>query len=70
MDEGPLGLKILQVSFWHQAILEEARIDRDVREAHENVLGQLRGEVLVKIAKLDGDVSSVHNVDGVLIGQV
>jgi hypothetical protein len=46
MDEGPLGLKILQVSFWHQAILEEALIDRDVREAHENVLGQLRSEVL------------------------
>jgi hypothetical protein len=38
MDEGPLGLKILQVSLWDQAILEEARVDRNVREAHENVL--------------------------------
>jgi hypothetical protein len=70
MDEGPLGLKILQISLRDQAVLEEARVDGDVREAHENVLGKLRGEVLVKIAKLDGDVPSVHNVDGVLIGQV
>jgi hypothetical protein len=38
MDEGPLGLKILQVSLRDQVILEEARDDRNVREAHENVL--------------------------------
>jgi hypothetical protein len=38
MDEGPLDLKILQVSLWDQAILEEARDDRNVRESHQNVL--------------------------------
>ena len=70
MNEGPLGLKILQISLRDQAILEEARVDGNVREAHENVLGQLRGEVLVEITKLDSDVLSFHYVDRVLIGLV
>ena len=70
MDKSPLGLKILQVSLWNQDILEEARADRDVREAHENVLGQLRSEVMFEIAILDSYVVCVHNIDSVSICQV
>jgi hypothetical protein len=70
MDKGPLGLKILQISLRDQAILEEARVYRDVREAHENVFGQLRSDVMFEIAILDCYVFSFHNVDRVLICQV
>jgi hypothetical protein len=70
MDEGPLGLEILQIPLRDQTVLEEARVDGDVREAHENVLGQLRGEVLVEIAILYRYVLGVHYIDRVLIRQV
>ena len=70
VDEGPLCLKILQISLRDQAILEEARVDGNVREAHENVLGQLRSEVMFEIAILDSYVVCVHNIDSVSICQV
>jgi hypothetical protein len=70
VDKGPLGIKILQISLWNQAILEEARDDRNVREAHENVLGQLRSDILFEITILDSYVISVHNIDSILIRQV
>ena len=70
MDEGPLGLKIFEISLRDQAILEKAWVDGNIREAHENVLGQLRGEVLVEIAILYRDVLGVHYIYRVLIRQV
>jgi hypothetical protein len=70
MNEGTLSLKALCLILRDQAIGKEARVDGDVREAHEYVLGQHRGEVLVESAILDSDVLSVHNVNRVLSGRV